>query len=98
MSEISATTTHAATRVGAIRTRLEALARQTDLLMVVGVLPRDLGRLRVDVDVQVLTTAILDVFNRHGVSVEVTRDLLLVLKGNGQPNRAWHDLESRAIQ
>jgi hypothetical protein len=40
---VSATTKHDATRVGAIRTRLDALAAQANLLMLVGVLPRDLG-------------------------------------------------------
>ena len=35
---VSATTTHDATRVGAIRTRLDALASQANLLMMVGVL------------------------------------------------------------
>jgi hypothetical protein len=43
---VSATTKHDATRVGAIRTRLHALDAQTNLLMLVGVLPRDLGMLR----------------------------------------------------
>ncbi len=46
LAEISATSKHDATRVGAIRTRLDALATQASLLRAVGVLPRDLGVFR----------------------------------------------------
>jgi hypothetical protein len=78
--EISATSKHDATRVGAIRTRLDALAAQTNLLMLVGVLPRNLGQLRHDVDVQELARQTLAVFDRHGVPIEAKRELLLVLR------------------
>jgi hypothetical protein len=83
LAEISATTTHDATRVGAIRTRLDALAAQTNLLMLVGVLPRNLGQLRHDLDVQELARQTLAVFDRHGVSIEAKRELLLALRTNG---------------
>ena len=36
LAQVSATTKHDATRVGAIRTRLDALAAQANLLMIVG--------------------------------------------------------------
>ena len=90
LAEISATTNHDATRVGAIRTRLDALVAQTNLLMLVGVLPRNLGQLRHDVDVQELARQTLAVFDRHGVSIEAKRELLLVLRANG------HSLSPRA--
>ena len=90
LAEISATTTHAATRVGAIRTRLDAQAAQINLLMLVGVLPRDLGQLRHDLDVQELARQTLAVFDRHGVSIEAKRELLLVLRANR------HSLSPRA--
>ena len=83
LAEISATSKHDATRVGAIRTRLDALVAQTNLLMLVGVLPRDLGQLRHDLDVQELARQTLAVFDRHGVSIEAKRELLLVLRANG---------------
>ena len=79
----SRTTTHDATRVGAIRTRLDALAAQTNLLMLVGVLPRNLGQLRHDLDVQELARKTVAVFDRHGVPIEAKRELLLVLRANG---------------
>ena len=80
LAEISATSKHDATRVGAIRTRLDALAARTNLLMLVGVLPRDLGQLRHDLDVQELARKTLAVFDRHGVPIEAKRELLLVLR------------------
>ena len=82
---VSATTKHDATRVGAIRTRLDTLAAQTNLLMAVGVLPRDLGQLRQDVDVRELAQKTLAVFDAYDVPVEAKRELLLVLNGNGHP-------------
>jgi hypothetical protein len=56
---VSATTKHDATRVGAIRTRLDALAAQTNLLMLVGVLPRDLGVLRHDIDARAIASELV---------------------------------------
>jgi hypothetical protein len=82
---VSATTKHDATRVGAIRTRLDVLAAQANLLMLVGVLPRDLGQLRQDLDVRDLAQKTLAVFDAHNVPVEAKRELLLVLNGNGHP-------------
>ena len=90
LAEISATSNHDATRVGAIRTRLDARVAQTNLLMLVGVLPRNLGQLRHDVDVQELARQTLAVFDRHGVSIEAKRELLLALRANG------HSLSPRA--
>ena len=83
LAEISATSKHDATRVRAIRTRLDALAAQTNLLMLVGVLPRDFGQLRHDLDVQELARKTVAVFDRHGVPIEAKRELLLVLRANG---------------
>ena len=83
LAEISATTTHAATRVGAIRTRLDAQEAQINLLMLVGVLPRDLGQLRLDLDVHELARKTLAVFDAFDVPVEAKRELLLVLRANG---------------
>ena len=82
---VSANTKHDATRVGAIRTRLDALAAQANLLMLVGVLPRDLGQLRHEADVRELARETLDVSDAFDVPVEAKRELLLVLNGNGHP-------------
>ena len=81
---VSANTKHDATRVGAIRTRLDALAAQANLLMLVGVLPRDFRQLRHEADVRELARETLDVFDAFDVPVEAKRELL-VLNGNGHP-------------
>ena len=81
LAEISATTRHDATRVGAIRTRLQALEAQANLLMLVGVLPRNLGHFRFDLDVQELCRKTLAVFDAHGVPIETKRALVLALRG-----------------
>ena len=83
LAEIAATTTHAATRVGAIRTRLDALQAQANLMTLVGVLPRDVGQFRLDLDIHELADKTLAVFNEYGVPVEVKRALLQVLRPNG---------------
>jgi hypothetical protein len=79
LAEISATSKHDATRVGAIRTRLDALAAQASLLRAVGVLPRDLGVFRADIDAQAMAQQAHDVLNRFGVSVEARRALIVAL-------------------
>jgi hypothetical protein len=85
LAEVAATSTHAATRVGAIRTRLDALQAQANLLTLVGVLPRDVGQFRLDLDVRELADKTLAVFNEYGVPIEAKRALLLALKGgNGR--------------
>jgi hypothetical protein len=76
LAEIAATTTHDATRVGAIRTRLAALEAQANLLTLVGVLPRDLGVLRHDIDVHAMADEMVAVLNEFGVPIEARRALL----------------------
>jgi hypothetical protein len=77
---VSATTTHDATRVGAIRTRLDALAAQTNLLMAVGVLPRDLGVLRHDIEVRAIAGEMVAVLTKFEVPIEARRALLDALR------------------
>lgn len=77
---VAATTKHDATKVGAIRTRLDALAAQTNLLMLVGVLPRDLGVLRHDIDLHAMALEIVAVLNEFGVPIEARRALLEAIR------------------
>ena len=76
LAMVAATTKHDATKAGAIRTRIDALAAQTHLLMQVGVLPRDLGVLRADIDVRAMAREMVAVLNEFEVPVEARRGCL----------------------
>jgi hypothetical protein len=78
---VSATTKHDATRVGAIRTRLDALAAQANILMMVGVLPRDLGVLRNEIDARAIARDIATVMSRFNVSEDAQRAMVDALRG-----------------
>ena len=82
---VSATTKHDATRVGAIRTRLDALNAQANLLMMVGVLPRDLGVLRHDIDARAIARELVAVLARFDIPGDAQRALLdtLTTRRNG---------------
>ena len=80
LAMVAATTKHDATKVGAIRTRLDALAAQTHLLTLVGVLPRDLGVLRHDIDVHAMAREMVAVLTKFEVPVEARRALLDALR------------------
>lgn len=62
---------HDGVRLGATRSRLDALRGKLELMRAVGVLPRDLGRLKIEVDVRHTARAILDVFEAYSVPHEV---------------------------
>lgn len=64
LAEIAASSTHDATRVGAIRTSLEALRAQADLLVGVGVLPSSLNSFRLEADVKRTADAIFEALDR----------------------------------
>jgi hypothetical protein len=83
LAEIAATSKHDATRVGAIRTSLDAMRAQADLLVAVGVLPRDLGAFQREVDARQAVRTILGVFERHAVSIEAQDEIRAALSPNG---------------
>ncbi len=78
---VAARSGHGPTKVAAIRVRLEALRGRMELLQSVGVVPHDLGQIRVLDDAQFVARQIADVFERFGVSDEVTDAVLDVIEG-----------------
>lgn len=68
-------------RVGAIRARMEAMKNIAELLQAVGVLPKDLGTLRVEMDVRYVAETILRVFDEEDVPERVQQRILQVLEG-----------------
>lgn len=78
---IASTSNHDPTKVGAIRTRLEAMRGRIELLQSVGVLPHDLGQIRVIDDAQAVVAAILKVFDAYEIPEEVGVTVMDVIEG-----------------
>jgi hypothetical protein len=74
-------TSHDGTRLGAIRGRLDVIRAKYELLAAVGVLPADLGRLSVEIDVRRTMDTMIEVLERHGVDEAVFDELLDVFDG-----------------
>jgi hypothetical protein len=56
-----------------------------ELMMSVGLLPRDLGLIRHEIDVRRLTRTIVEVFDRHGLPSEVRMDVAEALRAGSLP-------------
>jgi hypothetical protein len=67
MAILAESTSHDGTKLGALKGRLEAVRGKLDLMEAVGILPRDLGRLRFEIDVRRFAASVLDVFAQHDV-------------------------------
>jgi hypothetical protein len=67
-------------RVGAINSQARILAQKDELLQKAGILPQNLGKLRVEHDVRFIVSAIIKVFDEHKVPVEVRRAVLNTLR------------------
>ena len=81
-AEIAATTGHDGTRLGAIRTRMDALNQRAVLLNMVGVLP-DLSTLRVEINARQMAAKIVVVLEQHAVGDEVIDAMYAALTGEG---------------
>ncbi len=86
-------TTHDGTRLGAIRGRLEVMRAKYELLAAVGVLPCDLGRLSVEIDLRRTADQVIDVLERHDVAEAVFDDLLDVFGGRSSGSEALSPAE-----
>jgi hypothetical protein len=76
---VSATTKHDGTRVGAIRTRLDTMTAQANLLTAVGVLPRDAGVLRNHIDARLISRELIAILERYDVPDEACDDIIEAL-------------------
>jgi transposase len=75
LAMLAATTKQDAVRVGAVKARLDAMEKATTLMQQTGVLPHDLGVLRVQVDLGTVAQKMLEVLDRHQVGPELRREL-----------------------
>jgi hypothetical protein len=85
--DIADTATNDSARVGAIKAAMDAMKAQAELMQAIGVLPRDLGRMAVEIDVVQTAMAAIEVLARNGVPVEVQRELVEAVSGDREPGR-----------
>lgn len=73
------------TRIAAINAQLNALTRTAELMQATGILPHDLGTLRLELDVQTLAVKLVTVLTEQGATAEMKRAILAALKSNEVP-------------
>lgn len=94
---IGATASSDAARVGAVNARMSARQKITELLQAVGVLPHDLGSMRVEIDARFTAQRIVAVLNEYNVPDEV-RDALVAALENKPDQLAAAVIEGDAVE
>jgi hypothetical protein len=79
LAAVSSATTNESVRVGAIRSRMDARDRIVALLQATGVLPHDLGKLRIDIDVRYISQQLLVILDKYDVPVAAKKELAELL-------------------
>jgi hypothetical protein len=69
-------------KIAAINAQLNALTRTAELMQATGILPHDLGTLRLELDVQSLALKLVTVLTDQGASPEMKRAILETLKAD----------------
>lgn len=77
---VSNTTAHDSSRVGAINGRMTALRQIAELLQAIGVLPHDLGQLRLQVDADVTIQRVVGVLRDFHASPEMMEAMVTALR------------------
>lgn len=78
-----------------IKARLEALRAKLDLMAATGILPRDLARLRVEIDVRQVASTIIDVFSSYAVPLEAQQAVIEAIESrSGTLNGAMPSVAS----
>lgn len=78
---IAATAKTPTARVAAIRARMDAITRRIDTLQAIGVLPNDLGAMRLDIDVRHVADVIVKVLQEEQIPMDTTSRILAALSG-----------------
>jgi hypothetical protein len=79
-----------AARVGALKAQMDAMSRQTELLVASGLLPRNLGVIRYETDMREAARTILAVLRAHGVGEDALRDIQQALRSPGELAKGHH--------
>jgi hypothetical protein len=79
---------HDAVKLGALKAQHAALVDHTGLLIACGLLPRSLGRIGIQIDVQRVTQQVIALFDRYGVDQEARRELVELLTQGASRSQA----------
>lgn len=79
LAMVSSATKNEAVRVGAINARMGARDRIVALLQATGILPRELGRLRVELDVRFIAEQVIVIMEKYGLPEEGMDELLKLM-------------------
>lgn len=82
LATVGQATKNDAVKVGAVNSRMAARDRIIALLQTTGVLPHDLGKLKVEIDIKYISTRLVAVLNKYDVPIEARRELLALLEGD----------------
>jgi hypothetical protein len=74
-----------AVKISAINAQLNALTRTAELMQATGILPHDLGTLRLELDVQALGVRLVTVLTEQGATPEMKRAILTALRADEVP-------------
>lgn len=80
LAKIAEDSANDSARIGAIRSQVDIAVKKTELLQATGLLPKQLGKLRVEMDIRYMTTQILALFDKYDVPVEAQKELATVLQ------------------
>jgi hypothetical protein len=82
LAEVADSTTTEATEISAINAQMNALTRTAELMQATGILPHDLGTLRLELDVQSLAVRLVTVLTEQGATPEMKRAILDTLRAD----------------
>jgi hypothetical protein len=85
-AEIAASSVNDSARVGALRSLVTTTVQRLALDQATGKLPRNLGKLRVELDVRHVSQVVVATMKKHGVPEEAMREIQLALRGH-DPSR-----------
>lgn len=80
LATVAQATKNDSVKVGAVNARMAARDRIIALLQTTGVLPHDLGKLRVEIDIVYISKQLVTVLNKYDVSAAARAELLALLE------------------
>jgi hypothetical protein len=82
LAEVADNTATEATEIAAINAQMNALTRTAELMQATGILPHDLGTLRLELDVQTLAVRLVTVLTEQGATPDMKRAILDTLRAD----------------